>query len=102
MAEEWKKRAEKAGIRKGELIRIDVDDINWEEMSITLKPTPKRSNRIVFFDAECAKILKRWLRIREKLNVKTKALFVNQYGGRLERNGVYEAHGKMGKEIWHI
>ncbi len=89
----------KTGIRKGELIRIDVDDINWEEMSITLKPTPKRSNRIVFFDAECAKILRRWLKIREKLNVKTKALFVNQYGERLQRNGVYEAVVKWAKKF---
>ncbi|MEM4703589.1 MAG: phage integrase N-terminal SAM-like domain-containing protein, partial [Candidatus Bathyarchaeia archaeon] len=32
----------KTGIRRGELLRLDVEDINWEEYSITLKPTPKR------------------------------------------------------------
>ena len=53
----------KTGIRRGELLRIDVDDINWKDYSITLKPTPKRSNRIVFFDDECAIVLKRWLRV---------------------------------------
>ena len=80
----------KTGIRRGELIRIDVDDINWEEYSITLKPTAKRSRRVVFFDDECAIVLKRWLRIREKLKPKTKALFVSyQSGRRIDRNTVY-------------
>ncbi len=34
----------------------------------------KRSNRIVFFDDECARILKRWIAQREELNVMTKGL----------------------------
>jgi len=80
----------KTGIRRGELIRIDVDDINWEDYSITLKPTAKRSRRVVFFDDECAIVLKRWLRIREKLKPKTKALFVSyQSCERIDRNTVY-------------
>ncbi|NIN53711.1 MAG: site-specific integrase, partial [Nitrososphaeria archaeon] len=32
----------KTGIRRGELIDIDVDDIDWVEQSITLKPKKKR------------------------------------------------------------
>ncbi len=81
----------KTGIRRGELISIDVQDINWKEQSITLKPKAKRSNRTVFFDDETARILKKWLRVRERLNPKTNALFVNERGGRLNRNGVYTA-----------
>ncbi|MEM0357486.1 MAG: tyrosine-type recombinase/integrase [Candidatus Bathyarchaeia archaeon] len=82
----------KTGIRRGELIRLDVDDINWEDYSITLKPTPKRSNRIVFFDEECALVLRRWLKVREKLNPKTKALFVSYNTlDRISRNGVWNA-----------
>jgi integrase/recombinase XerD len=88
----------KTGIRRGELLKIEVDDINWEEYSITLKPTPKRSNRVVFFDDECALALRRWLRVREKLNPKTKALFVSyQSLKRLSRNGVYTAVVKYAK-----
>ena len=49
----------KTGVRRGELINIDVDDINWIEQSISLKPHPKRSNCIVFFDDECARVLRR-------------------------------------------
>ncbi|MCW4038831.1 MAG: phage integrase SAM-like domain-containing protein, partial [Candidatus Bathyarchaeota archaeon] len=38
----------KTGVRRGEMLKIDVDDINWNDYSIMLKPTPKRSNRTVF------------------------------------------------------
>ena len=90
----------KTGIRRGELIRLDVDDINWEDYSITLKPTPKRSNRVVFFDDECAMVLKRWLRVRGKLNPKTKALFISYNTlDRLSRNGVWNAIVKYAKRL---
>ncbi|MBS7655991.1 site-specific integrase [Candidatus Bathyarchaeota archaeon] len=90
----------KTGIRRSELLRIDVNDINWEEYSITLKPTPKRSNRLVFFDDECALTLKRWLKVREKLNPPTKALFVSYRSlRRLDRNGLYTAIVKYAKRL---
>ncbi|KUK43868.1 MAG: Site-specific recombinase XerD [Methanothrix harundinacea] len=82
----------KTGIRRRELIRLDVDDIDWVEQSIKLKPTPKRTNRIIFFDDETAFILKRWLRARASRNgADSKPLFTNSTGGRLNRNGVYSA-----------
>jgi len=82
----------KTGIRRGELIRLDVDDIKWEDYSITLKPTPKRSNRVVFFDEECAIVLRRWLKVREKLNPKDRALFISYNTlERISRNGVWNA-----------
>jgi integrase/recombinase XerD len=90
----------KTGIRRGELLRLNVEDVNWQEYSITLKPTPKRSNRTVFFDDECASALKRWLNVREKLNLKTKALFVSyQSLNRLDRNGLYTAIVKYAKRL---
>jgi integrase/recombinase XerD len=90
----------KTGIRRGELLRIDIDDIRWEDYSIILKRTPKRSNRIVFFDDECALMLRRWLRVREKLNPKTSALFVSyQSLKRLDRNSLYRAIVKYAKRL---
>jgi len=44
----------KTGIRRQELVNIDVDDIDWVEQCIHLKPTQKRSNLDVFFDDECS------------------------------------------------
>lgn len=90
----------KTGVRRGEMLRIDVEDINWEDYSIMLKPTPKRSNRTVFFDDECATALRRWIRVREKLNPKTKALFVSYNTlRRLSRNGAYTAVVKYAKQL---
>ncbi|MCD6447967.1 MAG: tyrosine-type recombinase/integrase [Thermoplasmata archaeon] len=83
----------KTGIRRKELISIDLDDINWENMSINLKPTAKRSNRIVFFDDETAIILRRWIIKRESVaKPDCKALFVSYITGeRLNRSGIYNA-----------
>ena len=89
----------KTGIRRGELISVDVDDIDFQEQSITLKPKAKRSNRIVFFDDETGRILKRWLKVRGKMKPKTKALFVNELGERLNRNGVYNAVTKWAAKL---
>lgn len=90
----------KTGIRRGELLKLDVDSIQWKDYSITLKPTPKRSNRVVFFDDECAFVIKRWLKVREKLNPTTKALFVSyQSLNRFDRNGLYTAIVKYAKRL---
>jgi len=80
----------KTGIRRGELVRIDIDDIHWDDYHITLKLTPKRSNRIVFFDGECASVLRRWIKIRNELiGSSNGALFISNTGERLDRSGVY-------------
>lgn len=89
----------KTGVRRGELISMDVDDINWADQSITLKPKRKRSNRVVFFDDECARALKHWLKVRDELKPKTKALFTGAGGGRLKRNGIYSIVCKHAQKV---
>jgi len=89
----------KTGIRRNELIKLDVDDVDWVEQSIRLKPTPKRTNRMVFFDDETAFILKRWLRTRDNRKNKSRALFINNQGNRLNRNGVYMAVTKAAESV---
>jgi integrase/recombinase XerD len=90
----------KTGIRRNELITLDIDDIDWGEGSITLKPTRKRSNLLVFFDDECARILKRWLKVRKDYAKKgCKALFIGEHRGRLKRNGVYTSVTKHAEKV---
>ena len=90
----------KTGIRRGEMLKLDVEDLNWSNYSIELKPTPKRSNRTVFFDDECAIVVKRWLNVREKLHPETKALFISyQTFERLSRNGASNAVVKYAKKL---
>jgi len=90
----------KTGVRRGEMLKMDTDNINWSDYSITLKSTPKRSNKKVYFDYECALVLKRWLKVREQLNPATKALFISyQNFNRLSRNGAYQAVVKYAKAL---
>jgi integrase/recombinase XerD len=82
----------KTGIRRNELISLDVDDIDWAEQKIRLKPAHKRTNRIIFFDDETALILHRWLRARKaRKGCDSPALFLSDWGTRINRNGVYQA-----------
>ncbi len=67
----------KTGIRRGELLKLDLEDVHWEDYSITLKPTRKRSNRVASSTMNAAVVLRRWLKIREKLDPKTNALFIS-------------------------
>ena len=81
----------KTGVRRRELMNLDIDDIDWVEQCICLKPTPKRTNLEVFFDDECSRVLKRWIVSRNnRKNHGTNALFLNERGGRLGRNAIYE------------
>ncbi len=79
----------KTGIRRNELASLDVSDIDIEDQSIHLKTTAKRSNLQVFFDEECRVVLARWLAVRQSRNRhNSPALFINQQGKRLGRNGI--------------
>ena len=55
----------KTGIRLDEARMLDIDSIRWNDWSLLLNATKKRSNRIVYFDDEAAGLLKRWLSVRE-------------------------------------
>lgn len=80
----------KTGVRRGELISMDTDDIDWANQRIKLKPKNKRSNLYVYFDEETAILLHRWLKVRASYAKNgVKALFVGDQGKRIGRNIVY-------------
>ncbi len=79
----------KTGIRKGELISLDVDSIRWGDNSLLLKKTKKRSHGLVYFDDEAAYYLKRWMTLREgREGSDGKALFLSTQGERLGIGGI--------------
>lgn len=80
----------KTGIRRGELLALDVADADLPARQIQLKPAAKRTNRTVFLDEEAARSIKRWLAARETRYRKPKeqALFVSNKGTRLERSAI--------------
>jgi integrase/recombinase XerD len=79
----------KTGMRVHELTALDVADINMQKREIRLKPTPKRSNRTLFFDEEVARMLGRWLAARAAQGHKDGALFTG-LKGRLQAGGILE------------
>jgi integrase/recombinase XerD len=82
----------KTGLRRGELISLNVTDINWTQQSMSLErgKFKKRSGRTVFFDDETSRVLRRWLNVRENLHPAVPALFVGERGARLGRHGIYQ------------
>ena len=90
----------KTGIRRGELVNIDLVDVDWSNQSIRLKAHPKRSNPIVFFDDETTRALQAWLRIRPSRSKKEcPALFVGETGKRLKRSGVYNLVTRQAQKV---
>jgi integrase/recombinase XerD len=92
----------KTGIRRNELVTLDLDDIDLDNLSLTLKPTAKRTNRELYFDQETAIALARWIRSREKRRTKKedqKALLISYKANRLSRQGVTEAVTKAAERV---
>lgn len=83
----------KTGIRRQELIDLDLQDLYLSKRYAILKPHAKRSNRIVFFDDECAQVLESWITWRQKQRpkIREKALFLGVKGARISRDAVYDA-----------
>ena len=82
----------KTGMRSGELCSLDVDDIDFENMALKLKPTAKRSNRVLFFDSEAEYVLRAWLQFRKDKEQKgTPALFLSRDGLRMSSTQI-ESH----------
>ena len=79
------------GMRVGELISINVLDVNFKDNSILIVGKGN-VERKVYFNELCKKRLKQYLKFRNKIikekNIKENALFINKNGNRLGIDGV--------------
>jgi integrase/recombinase XerD len=90
----------KTGIRCSELTSLDLENVDLNEQTLRLKPTAKRSNRVIYFDHEAASALSRWITVRENRNIKNcSALFLNREGTRLHRHGVHRSVTKAAEMV---
>ena len=78
----------KTGVRRGELISMDVHDLDLERGEFRIKPLSKRSNRLGFLDGELRAALVKYLNWREYRAVND-ALWVHSNGKKVARNYVY-------------
>lgn len=90
----------KTGIRCSELTSLDLENVDLKEKTLRLKPTAKRSNRVVYFDNEAVSALSRWIVIRQNRNTKNcPALFLSKGGTRLNRQGVQGLVTKIAENV---
>ncbi len=79
-----------SGIRVSELVNLEEKNIDFKEMTIRVLGKGNKE-RIVFFGEYARDALLNYLKYRSELNIKNnKYLFLNNKGGQLSRNSVYE------------
>lgn len=83
-----------SGIRAGELINIDITDINWEDNTIHIKHGKGDKSRYVCFDTETREALNDYLIARIKPRTDKNALFTSHQQKRIS----YEIINKIVKE----
>ncbi|MDD5614899.1 MAG: tyrosine-type recombinase/integrase [Candidatus Methanoperedens sp.] len=88
----------KTGVRRGELIAIDRENLDLEKKEIILKPKAKRTNRLVFFDDETVLVLRAYLEWRNK-RTKMKALFISPKGFRINRDDINQIVARHGSRL---
>ena len=87
----------KTGIRRNELVTLDRRDLNLANNTVLLKPTPKRWNRLVFFDNETKIFLETYLSTRVDQDP---ALFVGRHSKkRIDEDRIYEAVTRYAQRI---
>lgn len=90
----------KTGLRRSELCNLDLADIDFKNMTLKLKSTAKRSNRVLFFDGEAEYVLRGWLHFRKVKDKKgMTALFLNQEGGRISSHEIGEIVKKHASRV---
>lgn len=78
------------GLRVSELIDLKVPNLHFDELGAVLE-VRRKGNRmdLVYLGKENANMLKEYLKIREKLNVKSEYLFISKTGRKMDRTMVY-------------
>jgi len=90
----------KTGIRVGELIRLDVDDVDLDKGEIHLKQTSKRSNRVLYLDNEAVAALNRWLvSRRNRRGSEEPAIFISRAGSRMTKGAIESVVEKHAERI---
>jgi integrase/recombinase XerD len=90
----------KTGIRVGELVRLDIEDVDLEKGEIHLKQTSKRSNRVLYLDNEALAALNRWLISRmNRRGSEGPALFISKAGSRMTKGAIESVVEKHAERV---
>jgi hypothetical protein len=79
----------KTGIRKGEFLAMDLEDLDLEKGRFIIKPKAKRTNRLAFLDDEAILVMKEYLKWREP-RARCEALWISPQGYRMHKDDPYD------------
>jgi integrase/recombinase XerD len=82
------------GIRIGELVTIDLEHIDLTERTILIFGKGRKERLLYISSSEVIHKIQTWLDVREHLNPKSNALFINKYGGRLSIYTIEDIYSK--------
>lgn len=71
------------GLRIGELVGINMDDIDLNEQTILIRGKGRKERLLFISSDEVLYAINQWLESRKSFNSSENALFINKYGGRL-------------------
>jgi integrase/recombinase XerC/integrase/recombinase XerD len=86
------------GIRIGELVNIELKDIDLEEQTLLIHGKGRKDRLLYISSEEVIEILKNWLTARENLKPNCDSLFINKYGDKLSIysiENIYEKYRKL-------
>jgi site-specific recombinase XerD len=74
-----------AGIRVGEAVSLEIDDLNLHYGTATIRGTKTGTDRVIVYDEETANDLRRWLKVRGTMDLPPglRAVFVSRHWQRV-------------------
>jgi integrase/recombinase XerD len=89
-----------AGLRLGEAIRLDLDDVDLQEGVLTIRGTKFGKSRLVPIHASTRAVLAKYRRRRQRLGtVPTKAFFVNSHGNHLDKGEIHRTFYRLSRDV---
>lgn len=90
----------KTGMRLGELLSLDLNDVDLDKAEIHLKQKSKRSNRVLYIDNEAVSALSRWMISRKnRQGSEGPALFISKMGCRISKKPVEDMIEKHAERV---
>lgn len=88
----------KTGLRKGELLAMDLENLVIDDHRFTVPPRAKRTNRLGVLDWETEQVMEEYLDWREP-RAHCSALWITSGGARLGKDGPYELVTRYAREL---